>query len=210
MSETTLGTARNGPSTATKGLSPMRTKPITGTCQTCGATFSRLWLSRGRPQKFCCHTCYTTSLRIDPAKKFWDRVTPTDGCWIWQGLRNDSGYGIVGTMGKMVTAHRLSWTIHNGPIPQGLNVLHRCDIRACVNPSHLFLGTTQDNVDDKVAKGRQALGEKHGMSKLSTTDVQQIRLLRSQGVSVRSLSRDFGVSATHIYRVVKGICRAVA
>lgn len=81
------------------------------------------------------------------------------GCWIWQGRpRGNNGYGSLKVDGALMPAHRFAYQAHVGPIPTGLFVLHRCDVPLCVNPAHLFLGTTQDNSDDKVNKGRQARG----------------------------------------------------
>lgn len=80
---------------------------------------------------------------------------PEAGCWIWTGAVNcERGYGYFIYEGKPRLAHRASWSIHNGPIPDGANVLHRCDIPSCVNPNHLFLGTLSDNMKDCSVKGR--------------------------------------------------------
>jgi hypothetical protein len=88
-------------------------------------------------------------------EKFWRKVLKLScSCWVWTGSWNGWGYGrqIIGN--KSVTAHRISYALHNGPIPAGLQVLHKCDIRCCVNPAHLFLGTHDDNMKDASAKGR--------------------------------------------------------
>ncbi len=94
---------------------------------------------------------------------FWARVTKGDSksCWNWTGGKNEKGYGALRFLGERILAHRLSWIIHNGPIPEhdsyhGFCILHRCDNPSCVNPDHLFLGTHQDNMDDMVAKNRHA------------------------------------------------------
>lgn len=82
-----------------------------------------------------------------------------DECWEWQALRQSQGYGQIGvrqegSKWQHVAAHRVSWALYRGPIPAGLHVLHACDNPGCVNPNHLFLGTHQDNMRDKCAKGR--------------------------------------------------------
>jgi hypothetical protein len=82
---------------------------------------------------------------------------PNSGCWLWEGSQNGNGYGHIGlggTGGGNGLVHRLMWELHNGTVPDGLWVLHRCDVRACCNPDHLFLGTPLDNMQDMHAKGR--------------------------------------------------------
>jgi hypothetical protein len=86
---------------------------------------------------------------------------PESGCWIWTGSLHYKGYGMIakrrGNKFKPTTAHRESWEMHKGPIPAGLFVLHRCDVRCCVNPNHLFVGTAKDNTHDMIRKGRARL-----------------------------------------------------
>ncbi len=107
----------------------------------------------------------------------------------------------------MVGAHRFSWELHFGPVPGGLLVCHRCDNRRCVNPGHLFLGTAADNTADMIAKGRGnwARGEAHGASKLSESDVVDIRELHDvEGFSQTTLACAFGVTHVAIWRIVRG------
>lgn len=98
-------------------------------------------------------------LRGPLADRFWQQVTPSDGCWRWQGAVARVGYGVLGAGDadqpkRLIYAHRASWELHYGPIPDGLCVLHTCDNRCCVNPAHLWLGTRADNIHDMIAKGR--------------------------------------------------------
>lgn len=93
-----------------------------------------------------------------PQKAFWAYVTPgaPDECWLWQAKLEKTGYGRARYQGKKYGAHQLSWILHNGPIPKGLFVCHKCDVPSCVNPNHLFLGTPKDNTEDMTAKQRHA------------------------------------------------------
>ncbi len=95
------------------------------------------------------------------ANKFWAKVQKSDGCWVWQGciVRR---YGVLGHDGKQVKAHRVAWGLTNGPIPNGLSVLHKCDNPPCVRPDHLFLGTQLDNMRDCSAKGRSGIRGMNG------------------------------------------------
>ena len=80
---------------------------------------------------------------------------PFSGCWLWTGSCMANGYGQIGYKGKNAYAHRVSWILHIGPIEPGMHVLHRCDVKNCVNPNHLFVGTADDNMKDMISKGRQ-------------------------------------------------------
>lgn len=87
--------------------------------------------------------------------RFWQHVAKSEGCWEWTGANSGRGYGRVGVDGGKTTgAHRVSWEMHYGPVPDGCSVLHRCDNRPCVRPDHLFLGDKLANMADMVAKGR--------------------------------------------------------
>lgn len=119
------------------------------------------------------------------------------GCWLWTGSKIQGGYGKLWVYGKYMLAHRYSWQLHNGPIPDELCVLHRCDNPSCVNPDHLFLGTQADNLADMRAKGRdnQPKGEAHGMAKLTEPEIP---LIRNDPRLHRIIAADYGVSSTLI------------
>lgn len=140
--------------------------------------------------------------KMTPEERFWHLVVKGPECWEWSSHRRD-GYGIL-TVGhnQQGKAHRFSYELHYGPIPDGLFVCHKCDNRACVRPDHLFLGTAGDNTADMVAKGRGKSvthpGEAHGMAKLTEQAVRTI--LRSKGPA-RIMAAKFKVSESTIYMI---------
>jgi len=134
-------------------------------------------------------------------------VTHVDGlgpCWLWTAS-GVHGYGRMKVGGRKLYAHRLSYEIYNEPVPNGMCVLHRCDTPACVNPTHLFLGTKADNSRDCVAKERHVAppGEQNGRARLSAAKVVEIRkLYAARGISQQKLAERFGVVQSHISLIV--------
>ena len=115
------------------------------------------------------------------------------GCIEWTGGRTTSGYGMIRDNHRILTTHRVMYSVSVGPIPIGLCVLHRCDNRICCNPKHLFLGTNSDNILDRIAKGRSAdaKGEKNPAAKL--TD-REVKIIRRSPLSGPLLAKRFKVS----------------
>lgn len=140
---------------------------------------------------------------------------PNSGCWLWHGRpRGSNAYGGISRHGRTVTAHRASWELFKGYVPDGMFVLHRCDNSACVNPDHLFLGSEQDNSDDKVSKGRQSRGTAHsaakrnpargasnGNSKLTASDIRAIKLTK---LPQREIAKMYGVTQALISKIKRG------
>lgn len=127
-------------------------------------------------------------------------VTET-GCWIWLGGIDRKGYGYMSGNAK---AHRVSFEFHKGDIPTGLSVCHKCDVPSCINPSHLFIGTTADNMADKKRKNRCAVGEKHGMSRMTDDQVRSIRLMKRSGINQLKIAESVGVNRCAVGEVLRG------
>lgn len=153
----------------------------------------------------------TQSFRELP-KRFLDKIGAPDnrGCRNWIAAKFSTGYGAFQYEGRPRRAHRIIWEFSHGPIPNGLFVLHKCDNPACVNIEHLWLGSNQENMDDKVSKGRQTrngggpFGEMNKNAKLTAGDILQIRAARAAGVNQYHLADKYGVSQTTICRIVNG------
>lgn len=128
-------------------------------------------------------------------------------CWGWNAFINDDGYGIIYKDGKITRAHRVSYEIFIGIIPEGLSVLHKCDNPPCSNPQHLFLGTQKDNVIDMMKKGRANFkavgrGEDNYKNILTESNVRKIREFQTQGIKRNALAKQFGVSKSTINAIV--------
>lgn len=169
-------------------------------------------LRRNRSPKTCCG-CTTKAKKTKrwddyrASGPFWEKVEKTETCWLWTGSKCGLGYGRHG--GKYIKekrVHRHSWTLHNGEIPEGMHVLHKCDVRNCVNPDHLFLGTHADNMKDMKIKGRRKgvnSGEKNGRAKLNNKKADEIRELYKKGLSQQEIAGMYGVAQQQISKVIQ-------
>ena len=145
--------------------------------------------------------------------RFWKKVaieTP-DKCWLWTAAKNEKGYGVawVREWGNTQKAHRVAWHICNGPISENLCALHRCDVPACCNPHHLFLGDRIANNSDMRAKGRDAkievrIGEQHPIAKLTDENVREIRAMRSRGIKRRIVASRFRITESNVKQITAG------
>lgn len=139
-------------------------------------------------------------------ERFTEKVRfAENGCWIWTGSVDADGYGKG--PGDNVRAHRFSYEHHKGHIPKGMFVCHSCDTPSCVNPEHLWIGTSADNTADSTNKGRRARGEKSGVSKGSDTLVKIVKQNYALGISQDKLSAIYGISQSTISRWIRGEVR---
>ncbi len=127
-----------------------------------------------------------------------------DQCWVWTGPLSYDGYAPVYMNGKSYRVHRISFLLHHGYFPINGNACHKCDLRHCLNPLHLFDGTTKDNCQDKVRKGRSVKGEKNGRCRVSEDDVAEIKRLRGEGWILRRLGEKFGIHLSVVCKIVRG------
>lgn len=144
-----------------------------------------------------------TAPGLSLAERLWSRVHKTDGCWLWTGYADADDYGQFRFNYRKYAAHRVAYELTYGPIPDGLWVLHHCDTPRCCRPDHLWLGTNTENTADKVSKGRQAIGESNGAKRLSEAQVREIRRRHADGIPLRALGREFGVTKSAIWLIVQ-------
>lgn len=127
-------------------------------------------------------------------------------CHIWALATGDRGYGIISYKGRSYLSHRVSWTIYKGPIANGLQVMHKCDNRSCINPDHLVLGTAEDNVKDMFDKGRQPnqLGQSNNNSRLTNAQASEIKKRLKAGDTVREIATAMDLRFTIIANIKQG------
>lgn len=188
-----------------------RRSSVTAYCLKCGAEYhpypSHYRTGRTR---FCSRECSDALRYGTPEERFWRGVQKTRGCWNFRPNR-EHGYRQMLVKGRAVIAHRFSWELHFGPIPDGLIVCHHCDNRACVRPDHLFLGTHATNATDKIRKGRAgwpaphnpSRGEDRYNARLTEKDVKKIRRHYENGTASQAdMARKYGLSRETIGKIV--------
>lgn len=139
-----------------------------------------------------------------PAEERFERLyipEPNSGCWLWIGNLDNCGYGRFSFEGRARLSHRASYQMFCGPIPEGMQILHRCDNPTCVNPDHLFAGSISDNMRDMVAKNRNA---KHNNAKLDADQIKEIKFLAAQGLRHRKIAEQFKVTRSSISNAIAG------
>jgi hypothetical protein len=138
---------------------------------------------------------------IVDAEAFWARIQRPVGCWLYDGAKEANGYGYLsnpfGDQPKYLTAHRAAWIFANGPIPEGMRVLHKCDVRSCVNPDHLFLGTDAENALDRHRKGRDT---QRLLKPAEVTEIKAALRTPYHGLQTKLASK-FGVSSKVINKI---------
>ncbi len=193
-------------------------------CLHCGNPYA-IKRSHAATSRYCSNKCKWEYLagrpRLDLEERFWAKVDKASDCWMWTAATSH-GYGrfrVGGLNGKTLVAPRIAWELINGPIPNGLQVCHRCDskcspgditYRRCVNPAHLFLGTVADNSRDMATKHRGSNGQgRHGIdngrAKLTEAIVADIRArFAAGGITKISLAHEYLVSDTVISHIITG------
>jgi hypothetical protein len=147
---------------------------------------------------------------MNDMERFWSKVAKSDGCWLWAASLDKRGYGQFAAGSRttrdrrIAKAHRLAWEYTFGPIPDGMHVCHRCDVRHCVNPAHLFLGTNSDNIADRVAKGRSPQGESRWNAKLTEGDVRECVRMFDSGAGDTEVARRFRVRRETVRQIRRG------
>lgn len=144
--------------------------------------------------------------------RFWSKVRKRgpEECWLWTASRTGAGYGqiwtsmVKGVRGRRLDAHRCSWELHYGKIEEGFHVLHKCDVKLCVNPSHLYLGTNSNNMQDALIRGQKPHGSKCSFAKLTSDQVQIARDKWNAGKAQQAIADELGVSVATIQRAVSG------
>lgn len=169
----------------------------------CGATSVRTTVHITRSENVRCSDCSDITPLAD---RLWSRVSigSENECWPWMGWRHPVGHGQIGKGRRsegLIYTHVAAWEVTFGPVPEQMRVCHRCDNPPCCNPRHLFTGTAADNTADMMSKMRHSHGESHAGSKLTKTQVSEIRKLLSIGLSCQEVASRFPVSRPMIWKI---------
>lgn len=163
--------------------------------------------SNRQGRQFCGTGCRNSFYKLPLSERLYAKRVLRGDCWEWSGHLAPNGYGRITVTPhprqQVESVHRVSWNIHHGDIPKGLCVLHKCDNKKCFNPEHLFLGTHQDNMDDKVKKGRQSRAT--GNAKLSSFQVLQIREFLSMKIPMLQISKRMGIGEWSVAAIRDGL-----
>jgi len=183
-------------------------KTVVLTCRGCGTHFAvEPW--RRNKARCCSRRClWEWYHKKNPEDRFWKHVKKSkdpDGCWLWTASTSGGGYGTFNIGGGVMwPAHRFSYTRFVGPIPDSLWVLHRCDVKGCVRPDHLFPGTPKDNTEDAAKKGILPSGERQWNHRLTWKAIVDIRRRYAEGgVTQRVLALEYGVHSVTIGDVIR-------
>lgn len=181
-------------------------------CDGCGTAFEkdkRLDWNQWAARRYCSQACtgkaataLNESRRPTVRQKFEANFDKTDGCWNWKGTIEGYGYGVLDHNFKRYRGHVLALEFDGRPVPKGMVACHHCDNPRCVRPSHLYVGTVQDNANDAVARDRISKGSAHPIAKLTEDDV---RAMRALDLPFAEIARRFGVSRPTAARAIKGV-----
>lgn len=201
----------------------MQPQFTTRDCAVCGTPF-RLYPSTIETARYCSRPCMYQGRTPPLLNRLWANIVKIDdatSCWLWQGVPDHDGYGQIKDHGKKLRPHRIALEIQLGrPLQMGMGSLHKCDVPLCCRndgaQSHLFEGTTRDNIDDMVAKGRGlsgnrnpvrlnpsiVQGERNGNARLGPAQVREMRELAAAGVTRTILARRYGISISLASQIV--------
>ena len=170
-------------------------------CEYCLKSFES---NRGpsRTPRFCSRKC-SNNARVDTRQILKDKSKLVNGCLLWQGYLNEDGYGTTSYKGRQFKVHRLAYTLKYGEIPEGMVVMHQCDVPSCINVDHLMLGTVKDNVIDMARKDR------HGKISLKRKVVSEIVERYNNGELGKDLAEEYGIARGTVSRYVNGRRRNV-
>lgn len=129
-----------------------------------------------------------------------------NGCWLWQGKSISNGYALTKVKQKPWLAHRLSWSLKNGEIPNKLQVCHKCDVKLCCNPDHLFLGTQLDNIKDCINKNRKTnppimTRDIGGIAKVNSKQLKEMVSFRIKGAKLKELASIYNMNSAYVSRL---------